>query len=255
MAHWVNGDTGTAKKLNQTGKVEDFPYGETIAINESVYLKASDQKVYKTDANFSDERIHNFIGFALEAGIANDVKEVQITGKVIEFSGLIAGSKYYLSNTAGATGTPTGTYKKEIGIAVSTTELLIRIPEVLEFVEIEIPFQSTVTNVDVWENWDLSSFIPVGAKYVDVFIIINQGKEAGVRKIGSVVNRIFTNWNTVGAGSFTAHGQSHETQVPVYGLMPFYVTMTVELDSNRHIERRTNAFLTFAYYTIVGYWK
>ena len=132
----------------------------------------------------------------------------------------------------------------------------LTIPTVpLEFVEIAIPYQSKVTTKDTWEDWDLSPFIPSGAKYADVLIKIDQGKEAGVRKTDSAVDRIFKNWNNVGSGSFMAHGELHSTNSPVYGIMPFYVTMTVELDSNRHVERRTNDFTTSAYYTVVGYWK
>jgi len=132
----------------------------------------------------------------------------------------------------------------------------LTIPTVpLEFVEIEIPTQSTVNTADTWEDWDLSPYIPSGAKYVDVCIKINVNREAGVRKTDSAVNRIFTNWNSVGTGNFTAHGELHSTNSPVYGIMPFYVNMTVELDANRHIERRTNAWAHGAYYTITGYWK
>jgi hypothetical protein len=103
----------------------DFTYGETIAINDALYLKAADGKAWKADADFNDERIHNFIGFAKEAGNANDVKKVQVAGVVSGFTGLTAGSVYYLSNTAGAIATSTGAYEKMVGVATSATTLLI----------------------------------------------------------------------------------------------------------------------------------
>jgi len=103
----------------------DFTYGETIAVNNALYLKAADGKVYKTSASFDDERIHNFVGFAKEAGVLNDVKKVQIGGKVLGFTGLTVGSDYFLSNTAGAISTTPGTFKFRVGISVLTTELVL----------------------------------------------------------------------------------------------------------------------------------
>ncbi len=121
---------------------QSFTYGETIAINDALYLKASDGKVYKTDADYSDERIHNFIGFAKEAGVLNDVKKVQIGGKVEGFTGLTIGSHYYLSGTAGAITITKPTRAKLIGIAKSATELVI-------FYSVDI---SLVKNYSVSDN-------------------------------------------------------------------------------------------------------
>jgi hypothetical protein len=104
--------------------LQSFTYGETISVNDAVYL-ASDGKVYKTNASYNDERINNFIGFAKEAGNTNDIKKVQIAGIVEDFSGLTTGSYYYLSDTAGGINTNAGTYFKKIGIAISSTKLLI----------------------------------------------------------------------------------------------------------------------------------
>ncbi len=104
----------------------DFTYGETIAVNEALYLKASDGKVYKSDADFGDERISSFVGFAKEAGDADAVKKVQIAGKVTGLSSLIKGALYYLSGTAGAISATPGAYAKQVGIAVSTTALIIK---------------------------------------------------------------------------------------------------------------------------------
>ena len=125
------GQTGTITQYNNLRDdalfpiYQSFTYGETIAVNDALYLKASDGKVYKTSASYNDERIYNFIGFAKEAGALNDVKKVQIGGKVEGFSGLTIGSFYYLSNTAGAVETAEGTYRKIIGLAISATELVI----------------------------------------------------------------------------------------------------------------------------------
>lgn len=127
---WSAGDNVEADDLNQNfteslNNYRDFTYGETIAVNDAVYLKASDGKVYKTDAT-SEIKINNFIGFAKEAGNANDVKKVQTGGKISGLSGLTTGERYYLSNTAGEISTTRGTFPKLIGFAISTTELFIK---------------------------------------------------------------------------------------------------------------------------------
>lgn len=218
----------------------DFTYGETIAVNDALYLKASDGKVYKTDADFDDERIHNFVGFAKEAGNANDVKKVQIGGKVSGFSELTIGVDYYLSNTAGAISSSIGTYKKRIGFALSTTEILLIHEDrrFLEYIEIEPAGWSAANNSGIWEDWNLSALIPVGAKYAEIGLFIPgyTTKLMGVRKNGSTIDRYLA--------AFV-----DSTSVGGLGL-----TMTVELDANRIVERyqtdKTNGG-----FTVLGYWK
>ncbi len=118
--------TPTEAKTNLEVELEKFTYGETIAINDALYLKAADGKVYKTSASFNDERIHNFVGFAKEAGALNDVKKVQIGGKVSGFSGLTIGTDYYLSTTAGGiTIFPPIDNMFFIGLAIETTEIIL----------------------------------------------------------------------------------------------------------------------------------
>jgi len=145
------GDIGRVEQYNNLrndalkARFVDFTYGETIAVNDALYLK-SDGKVYKAVASSDDEKIHNFIGFAKEAGVANDVKKVQISGVVSGFSGLTVGSYYYLSTTAGAITTTLPTYAKKIGIAVSTTELLT-IKEIIPNFSILIAEPAQMTQV------------------------------------------------------------------------------------------------------------
>jgi len=127
---WVSGDKPLVADMNANflevnkANVDSYTFGETIAINDSLYLKASDSKVYKTDADFADERVE-FLGFAKEAGNANDVKKVQTSGKVTGFTGLTTGAIYYLSGTTGAITITPGTYMTRVGKAISTTEIFI----------------------------------------------------------------------------------------------------------------------------------
>jgi len=129
---WSAGDELTASDLNTNfdevwdeKEKERFTCGESIAINEAVYLKASDGKIYKTNAQYNDERTYSFIGFAKEAGSANDSILVQLNGNVSGLSDLLIGADYFLSDTSGEISNYSGTKKKMVGIAVSSTVLFI----------------------------------------------------------------------------------------------------------------------------------
>ena len=125
---WTSGEEITSTKLNnsQLEQMEEFVLGENIAANSAVYLKASDGKVWKCSASYSDERSTSFIGFMYEAGTTGQTKKVWIMGVASGFTGLTAGSEYYLSNTAGGIATSSGYNEKVVGIAVSTTEIRIK---------------------------------------------------------------------------------------------------------------------------------
>ena len=66
-----------------------------------------------------------FIGFCAETVLAGRNPNVFIGGVVPGFSGLSAGARYYLSDTAGGIQTTAGTVNRRVGLAVSETELLI----------------------------------------------------------------------------------------------------------------------------------
>jgi len=55
---------------------------------------------------------------------------IQKDGIVSGFTGLSAGSKYYVSDTFGTIGTTAGTRKIKVGWAKSTTELVLQVQEV-----------------------------------------------------------------------------------------------------------------------------
>lgn len=100
--------------------------GEAYSANDALYLKKSDGRVYKATAAASDEKIFNFIGFAKEAATgAAETKEVYESGYIPGFSGLTAGSWYYVTDTAGSISTTPGTYFKRIGLAMSATEIYL----------------------------------------------------------------------------------------------------------------------------------
>lgn len=104
-----------------------YTYGETISgAGIPLYQKASDGKLWKADADVL-ESITNFVGFSIEAGNADTTHRVFGPGKIATgFSSLTPGTLYYLANAVGTIGTARGTYYLEVGVAVSTTTLLIK---------------------------------------------------------------------------------------------------------------------------------
>lgn len=71
-----------------------------------------------------DGRYQNFVGFASESIAISASGKVSISGIITGLSGLTP-SQYYLSDTAGAISTSAGSNTRKVGIAISTTELLI----------------------------------------------------------------------------------------------------------------------------------
>jgi hypothetical protein len=66
-----------------------------------------------------------FVGFANAAISATVTGSVVVGGVVSGLSGLVAGKTYYLADSAGTISTTAGTNTKKVGIALSTTTLLI----------------------------------------------------------------------------------------------------------------------------------
>jgi hypothetical protein len=100
--------------------------GESIVAGDEVYFKTSDQEWYKTDADTAATVEGVQLGIALGTG-SNGVAitgGIQIAGTWAT-TGLTAGALYYASNTAGARATSAGTTSQIVGLALSTTKLLI----------------------------------------------------------------------------------------------------------------------------------
>ncbi len=68
----------------------------------------------------------NFVGFATNSASATGSVVVQTDGVVTGLSGLVALSTYYLSDTSATLSTTAGTNSKKIGVALTSTTLLIR---------------------------------------------------------------------------------------------------------------------------------
>lgn len=125
---WVTGEKVIATDINGNfeGHKETLTSGATIngaTTPVPVMLVDADNEVYPCDAD--DNTRYKFDGFAITNGTNGNDIDVQDTGAVTGFSGLTEGARYYVSNTAGSISTTPGDKQILVGIAISTTEILI----------------------------------------------------------------------------------------------------------------------------------
>lgn len=101
--------------------------GETISgatTPAPVYIDKADNEAYLCDAN--DATKYKFVGFATSNGTDGNPITLQTSGIVNGFTSLDEGEKYYIQDTAGTIGTTAGTQEILVGIAISSTQLLIQ---------------------------------------------------------------------------------------------------------------------------------
>lgn len=105
--------------------------GEAITTGDALYVKASDGKLWKCDAD-ADESSYSFVGFALNTTGAADLTQYYSRpgGIATGLSGLTTGTYYYLSSTAGAiSATPNATRFAKVAQALSTTTVRVIEPK------------------------------------------------------------------------------------------------------------------------------
>lgn len=122
VVDYVDNQIGTVTVGTSTNV--DGTAGETLAAGEFVYLK-NDGKWWKADASTSATSEGVQLGIAQGAGAADGAitNGVMVRGIDTNQSGLVTGTTYYLSDTAGDIGTSAGTVEKVIGVARSTTSI------------------------------------------------------------------------------------------------------------------------------------
>lgn len=116
----VNGGAVSINRIIVTGTA-----GEQVLTGQLLYLKVSDSKWWKCDADTAATLDNIKLGLAQGNGDADGA----ISGGVLlsglhTTTGLTANSLYYASNTAGGISATTGTNTKVIGQAISTTQLI-----------------------------------------------------------------------------------------------------------------------------------
>lgn len=82
-------------------------------------------KLYKTSASSSDQVLNNYVGL-IETNTNSGATGNIIFSGIFTTSGLTTGTVYYLSDTFGAISSSAGTNSKKIGMALSSTLLLLR---------------------------------------------------------------------------------------------------------------------------------
>ncbi len=117
----VSGGAVTFEKVVITGTA-----GETVAAGNLVYLKSSDSRWWKTDADTASTVENVILGIAQGSGTAGNTIGGGVLVKGIDSnqSGLSASTVYYASNTAGGLSSTVGTKEVTIGIATSTTAIV-----------------------------------------------------------------------------------------------------------------------------------
>ena len=112
----VSGDILYPSEMNGAVGVFTATAGENLTANDAVYLKASDDRIYKSTRN-------QFDGFVLSTVTTGNTASVQCSGEVWGFVGLTANAVYYTSGTTGAISATASAY--QVGIATATTKVMI----------------------------------------------------------------------------------------------------------------------------------
>lgn len=103
--------------------------GETIAVNDLIFIDQNDGKAYEAQANVIAEGVNSIItGFAMESATANNSLRVRVMGKVTGFTDLTVGRLQYMSDTAGAITETAPNNVIAVGIATAPNELFINLP-------------------------------------------------------------------------------------------------------------------------------
>lgn len=105
--------------------------GETVVPGDAVYLADATGLYMLADSNSATAEVRTPDGIALNGGGAGQPVEVLLSGPLTLGAILTAGVAYYLSDTPGklcpVADVGSGEYATVIGIAASTTSLLVKI--------------------------------------------------------------------------------------------------------------------------------
>lgn len=127
--------------------------GEALNARDALYISTSDGKAYKCDAD--DLTKMDFIGFAQEAASSNGTVRIVHQGTLDGFSGLVIGTRYYISGTAGEITATVPTNITNIGVAITATTIRIdKFPTIRRVV-------FTSTGANTWTKRP-------GLKYIEV---------------------------------------------------------------------------------------
>lgn len=133
--------------------------GETVAEGESVYLKEADGEWYLTDASASATSEVVIVGIAQGAGTdGNTISGGVLIGGIDKTATYTAGSKYFLTDVAGALGTSAGTVEVLVGTGDANNNL------VFEHIVTNESLTAAQKDAAVGNNTDIA--VGSGNKYV-----------------------------------------------------------------------------------------
>jgi hypothetical protein len=127
----ITSSTIAGTVLSPNGFATTLVAGESLSARDVVYVEpaltgGTAGRVYKMDADVLVKSTQAFFaGFALASASAAANVNVQLSGIVSGFSGLTAGTLYYASSTAGSITATKPLHPIPVGMAISTTQLLI----------------------------------------------------------------------------------------------------------------------------------
>ena len=107
----------------------------------------------------------------------------------------------------------------------------------LTFTELAGGEDHQVTDINTWEDWDLSAIVPAGTKavLVEIYLQFSSNTVCGVRKNGSSLNR------------YQSTGTPSATTVSFRDIL-------TEVDDNRIIEVYGSVASAYLIFSILGYW-
>lgn len=114
---------GAGLDIEATDYVIQVVAGEALSARDSVYIKTSDGKAYKTDAD--DLTTLGFVGFVITAVSSGATVNILTWGVLTGFTGLVANTDYWVSGTSGEITATKPSNFKYVGRALNTTTIRI----------------------------------------------------------------------------------------------------------------------------------
>jgi hypothetical protein len=143
--------------------------GETLVSGDLVYFKMSDQRWWKTDADASATSLEVKLGVSQGPASAAAAVNILIGGLAKNFSGLTAGTAYFVSGTAGAVSSTRGTFARFVGRAVSTTSMFFDANSDIETMKQSMSqiYAASTTGNDTY----VVTLVPVPAAYTNGMVV------------------------------------------------------------------------------------
>jgi hypothetical protein len=161
------GGTTTVDRLTVVGTC-----GEDVVAGNLLYLKTSDSKWWKTDADTATTIFNVVLGIAQGSGTTDGLITggVLIKGVDANQTGMTANSFYFAGNTAGAISLTSGTNPRTIGIATATNKL---------FFDPEFDKNTPIFGISATGNdtYAITPTIPIGAYVIGKKYTFQAGTE------------------------------------------------------------------------------